>query len=956
MNAALDSRSRQLEPELSEYSSSSFFEDDDEEDELLDYEMEPESDDDFDETTLWENASMLKTTDLPSKDSLLPPMPSSRNIIDDYDDYQTSSENEDYEEFNNEYYGEYDNEARHSIVIFSQEDALNLNDEVVSDMEEPLATWEDALNEAIIAGLPRSKATAADWETAMTEAITLRSLSFEHPQASLDSLESVATVVIAKDAVGPYSAVYNPAILHPVFFTEALVSDVHNIHPAAIGHTKLLRFSASFNDWDRALGKVTSTRTIRVQRPTAFAFMWKDALKEAIAAGTPRKVETPNVTKLQQSTVKLTIDTSPSYGVTSLHPFFFATTLISNTADIHPACIGHCFVTSSHPMSESRLWSQKSTSMTSVIISGLWTKPPAPTQEIKAQFEELVSDAPRKVIVQQILELPTLESHELWQPSPISLSSTNWLRASSKLVARGNFLFQKPITTVITPSYGLMWKPSPSIKCMSDMFANVKHKHVPRPSAARSSLLPRLESSELYTVSEKSESEINWLHRSFAAPIITDQYMSKMWTANGSSTPDLFSTIMHEPLKRVFGTRPSVLPRLEYSELFTFKNKMKAEIDWLRLSAAPVSSTPRKSMMWTANGPSTPDLFSNIMHEPIKRISSARPSFLPQIKSSVLFTLEDKAKVEIDWLYMSIAPIIVTPRKSLMWAASSKPTTSTPDLFTNVKVDSLKRLSAVRPSILPLLSSTELFKVKSHKKVQINWLRASVAKSTNNEPVAQAMIVEAPVVGNSTFDELVADVETLTNEEIAELLTADEFTKGEEVTEKLTTDELPIKSLWRTFPNVAMEGTVGTWKPSPPIVIARPDIFIKNNESYSQKSSTSSHADLQRLESSNLFMPSSNSKTKIDWLHASSVSSAPNSTLTPRTWVLKSLSLAQVSAGGMWMPSTTKTVIELHVFSDPWTQPLIRKSRQELEKNIESTELWTVGGSTRESTKHWLLG
>jgi hypothetical protein len=55
INAKLDARSRQLEPETSEYSSS-FFDDYDEEDVI-----DPESDDEFDETTLWERMSLPRT-------------------------------------------------------------------------------------------------------------------------------------------------------------------------------------------------------------------------------------------------------------------------------------------------------------------------------------------------------------------------------------------------------------------------------------------------------------------------------------------------------------------------------------------------------------------------------------------------------------------------------------------------------------------------------------------------------------------------------------------------------------------------------------------------------------------------------------------------------------------------------------------------------------------------------
>ncbi|TVY14874.1 hypothetical protein LARI1_G007131, partial [Lachnellula arida] len=87
INTKLDARSHQLEPD-SEYSTSFF----DEYDEEHDDDPDPESDDDFDETTLWEIASLLKSRDVPSRDSLLPSSQTeSRDIIEDYDD---DSENE----------------------------------------------------------------------------------------------------------------------------------------------------------------------------------------------------------------------------------------------------------------------------------------------------------------------------------------------------------------------------------------------------------------------------------------------------------------------------------------------------------------------------------------------------------------------------------------------------------------------------------------------------------------------------------------------------------------------------------------------------------------------------------------------------------------------------------------------------------------------------------------------
>ncbi|KAF7923496.1 hypothetical protein EAE99_006755 [Botrytis elliptica] len=769
------------------------------------------------------------------------------------------------------------------------------------------ANWDDALNEAIIAGLPRSKTTCAEWDLSLNEAITLGTPpTIEEPQISLNLLELDLIEPIAENTTGPtYSAIYNPAILHPVFFTETLVSDVDNIHPAAVGHTKLLCLTASVDDWDRALGKIVHTDTTRVQRPTVFAFMWKDALKEAIAAGIPKELERSDVVELQRDTVVMTESVLPSYDVSPphpefftesmvssasdvypaaleyvqdprfdsalLHPVFFADVLISSTMDIHPSCIGHCTITSSHPISEFSLWVPKSTSMTSVVDSGLWTEPSKSVCDTQPQFEMLTLDHSRRLIAQKDLELSTLESYELWQPSPASLISRSWLHSSSKPKVTRNLLFQKPVVEIIDQSDALMWELSTrTVEYIPDMFANLKHDRIQRPSSARSSLLPSLESTELYTVSEKSEPEIHWLRTSITSPVVA-QNISTMWTANGSSTPDLFSSLMYEPTKRISATHSSILPQLESSELFMPKDKSQPEIDWLRVS------------------------------------------------------------------YME--PMI-------------------------------------------------------------------------EEFVAKAIVDDdTPLPREPTFEELMTDVETLTEEEIAELLAADEFMTEEDLVDISVADESLIdagsdlleleimdmleldsttseelldldeplsraEKLWSASPQIAMEASTGTWKVTPVAAIARPDIFAKSNDSHPQKLTTSFHAHMARLESSQLFTSSFVSKSEIDWLHTScwSDTSSSKSVLTPsapetsanlvpppvlinaKTWMPKPSPIAQVSMGAMWIPSITRNEFELPMFSKQYNPPLIRRSKQELEKKIESTELWTNERSTPQSPKHWLLG
>ena len=89
-SGGMDARSRQLEQ--TEYSSSFFDDYDDEEDEdANETDSDEDSDgDEFDETTLWEIASLLKTDAVPSRDSLLPPP--SGSVVYDYMEETPSDE------------------------------------------------------------------------------------------------------------------------------------------------------------------------------------------------------------------------------------------------------------------------------------------------------------------------------------------------------------------------------------------------------------------------------------------------------------------------------------------------------------------------------------------------------------------------------------------------------------------------------------------------------------------------------------------------------------------------------------------------------------------------------------------------------------------------------------------------------------------------------------------------
>lgn len=135
---AMDVRSSRLDLNGDDYSSSFF---DDYEDEGSD--AEDSGDDGFDETTLWEIASLLKTDGLPSKNSLFPP-PLEREVAHDYSDDSSS---------------EYDSDSEHSIVIGLEDEGVFF--ERTAPLQSGLwQAWDGSHEVALAWGLP----TPQDWE------------------------------------------------------------------------------------------------------------------------------------------------------------------------------------------------------------------------------------------------------------------------------------------------------------------------------------------------------------------------------------------------------------------------------------------------------------------------------------------------------------------------------------------------------------------------------------------------------------------------------------------------------------------------------------------------------------------------------------------------------------------------------------------------------------------------
>lgn len=297
---SISTAGRSRQPDSGEYSSS-FFDDYDEEDDIMGMDSdEGDSDDGFDETTLWEIASLLKTDEVPSRNSLLPPP--SDSIVDDYIDELSSDE------------------EGQSIVIGlaeplevfveQQRDSATLESSALLMLEDALES-KTAPKQAIRIGLPANPKAALNTRVAV--------VSQETPEPEISQMSRHTTEVQnaasvqKKEPVGlwhPLSQADKSSAPGGLFVFEGRRSDARGTleEPAAmyIGRKprpveqKLLERLTSTNLWGSENAKKKSERNwilgarekgrgSRLQRPQTTPEDWKGALNEAIAASYPRR-------------------------------------------------------------------------------------------------------------------------------------------------------------------------------------------------------------------------------------------------------------------------------------------------------------------------------------------------------------------------------------------------------------------------------------------------------------------------------------------------------------------------------------------------------------------------------------------------------------------------------------------------------------------------------------------
>lgn len=133
------------------------------------------------------------------------------------------------------------------------------------------ADWEEGLSQAIVVGTPKQRltrplASTSDWESALAEAAALGHVvkaekfksSVMHPVFFTDSLLS-SSADVHPAAIGYVAKrpAYDASILHAVFFTDCLISNAYEVHPAALGH--LVNQKSHAGMWKRSSSSPTPT-------------------------------------------------------------------------------------------------------------------------------------------------------------------------------------------------------------------------------------------------------------------------------------------------------------------------------------------------------------------------------------------------------------------------------------------------------------------------------------------------------------------------------------------------------------------------------------------------------------------------------------------------------------------------------------------------------------------------
>ncbi|KAH8808504.1 hypothetical protein F5884DRAFT_792462 [Xylogone sp. PMI_703] len=754
----LNARSMELEPEGEMEYSSSFFDDYDEEDADLDQYAASESDDDFDETTLWEIASLLKTTELPSKDSLIY-SGRSIDVIEDYD-YESGS---DYEKEREEEEDDEDEILKPTVY------QMKLPIPPLAPIKSPRLPkasllWEPSIKvpASVHDGLFSTIAKRNDYRYSTLPPAALN-MSYK-PYTSSAPLQSLTSTTlwegpltlpterdwISESSIRPRSpSIYSPS--SPSSCTSPL-SEIDASDASSIASTSTKASSL----WS----SISSAATKKMP--------WFERKKGAKAADgndvkhsrTPtRKLSVSALPALRESRVFDSNDLWISGGAISTkraespydssvcHPVFFTETLVSGTADIHPAAIGHVNILSQE-MKVSQLWSidKLQRGPSDATSSLLWSKPSDAKQEaVNTNFQGHFLT--RRSTNQSVPALSALVSTALFVPIAKSSESKHWLHSTSQRRTLSAKTWTPPVPNATRVEVSLLWSPVLSTK-QKDNYADFEGHQMPRRARnEEASILAPLVSRGLFKLEPQAASK-NWLmvasqrqtsparmwipclhakaptndsylwskpsrvqekenHVPFRGHAMTRRARNQeSWTVLSISTTELFQP----------------LPKSTVSKNWLIETSRRCEASGIKLwspSAVQISQED-SSPLWSKQSSlkKRNDYFEG--HYTMRRSKAPEPVAVLALESSELFKVIPKASAK-NWLiatsehqslaktWAPAAPQSISNNGSLLW--SRRASIESKSQGSNFNGHELIRSSRPKytPS-LPVLTSTEFFK------------------------------------------------------------------------------------------------------------------------------------------------------------------------------------------------------------------------------------------------------
>jgi hypothetical protein len=404
----------------------------------------------------------------------------------------------------------------------------------------------------------------------------------------------------------PLRRLFRPTVACKANWDEALAEAI------AAGTSKkvLSRPMASKADWDAALLEAISKSKLRMQRPKATPEMWRAALEEAIV----------------KSTLPIQVN-SPRYDPAVLHPVFFTSSLVSSVADTHPAAIGHV-----------------------------------------VQLDALQYDA---AVLHPVFFAPSLVS---------SIADIHPTAIGHVVRSQTPSMWTVPLahTTALEATVGSMWKKG---KVAAAQFEHDKTETKRSIPVSKSANLPILESASIWQQPQSvSVSERNWIVApkltraqnwmpTTAVPEVENTGLWKPKSSVETSSPDIFAQIIISPMKKV-SSRPPALQTLNSNELFNTTSAASNEaIHWLHTTSTSMARTAPSAGMWMASKKviaskaSKPDMFSHIKAQP-KKPTTGRPAPLARLNSNELFSSAEKLEVATHWLHSTSSSSSNTPIRS----------------------------------------------------------------------------------------------------------------------------------------------------------------------------------------------------------------------------------------------------------------------------------------------------